>query len=988
MASKAAQRLSSGGLIDRSQSIGFTLDGKQHSGFLGDTVASALLAENRWLLGRSFKYHRPRGLLSAGVDEPNALLTLHEDGCVTPNLPATQLELRAGMVLSRQNGFPSVDFDLMAINGLLSPIFGAGFYYKTFMGLTRGAWMWFEPWIRRAAGLGKARHFVDPHRYDIQYHHTDVLIIGAGAAGVAAAHHCLGSGQRVLVLEQDFVCGGELNAQADAAQLALFKQSLSRVTDDPLVTLKTRTTAMGLYDEQCVVALEKKPTHTGVEERLLIIRSKCIVFATGCFERPVPFADNDKPGVLLASAVATYTHRYAIQTGQQILLTTQNDTTYRLARQLAGVHPSITLLDARAHPNEALVTSAAQVGVRVLTNATVVRAVGSHKVEGALILEGERGPYRHIACDVIGMSGGLTPCVHLTSHNGVKPVFTPSIMAFVPGQLPAHQAAAGSVCGQLGFAAALLSGERAAQAMLATLAVKSTQVSLASSAAESGYEFAEPALMNSKLSAARRAGGKIFIDFQNDVTVKDIQTAFDEGYESVEHLKRYTTLGMGTDQGKSANLNGLFAMAELRGITPSQAGTTTYRPPVVPLTVGAIAGRTIGRHFRPIRRTPLHEWHSANGATMTEAGLWLRPWFYAWAGKDVATAYVAEMTHVRTHVGLSDVSSLGKIDVQGPDAAVFLDRIYVNAFAKLPVGKARYGVMLNTDGIVLDDGTTARVGEQRYFLTTTTAQAAEVMSHLEFLLDTVWPDLKVRVSSITDQWAGMSLAGPKARQVLERAFPDWNVSNDAVPFMGVVDWHWQQVPVRLMRLSFSGELAYELYIPADYAIALWRHLLTAGESLLIRPYGLEALAALRIEKGHVAGLELDHRTTLKDLGLARMASKTKPYIGQVLSQRADLVREDRWELVGLKPLDAQVKLRGGSILFKSDEPIQGHGRGYITSVTYSPELGCHIALGLYEGGIRSIGQRVIAAFPLKNEQVELEVVSPIFIDPKGERLHG
>lgn len=992
MVKKTAKRLERGGLIDRQNRMEFSLDGKKYSGFAGDTVASALLAENRWLLGRSFKYHRPRGLLSASVDEPNALLTVHEANCVTPNIPATQIELLGDLKLSRQNGFPSVDFDLMAVNGLLSPIFGAGFYYKTFMGLTKSAWMLFEPYIRKAAGLGKAHHFVDPHRYDIEYVHTDILIVGGGIAGLAAAQRCIGSNLRVLLLEQDFVFGGELNVHAESHEITVLQQTVASLQSDPRISLKTRTTAMGLYDDQCLVALERRVLGTQVSERLLIIRAKQIIVATGCLERPIPFADNDKPGVMLTSAIATYANRYAVQAGEHLLLATQNDTTYRIARQLAGVYKTITLLDLRANVTDELKRLVTDVGVYHMSDASIVRAVGGQQVEGALISQGKVGPFQHIACDVIGVSGGLTPCVHLTSHNGVKPVYSESLRAFVPGDLPPGLAAVGSMCGDLHFNAAIASAERKADTALAKLGMRGSAHSLVTSSDQSSvlnsYEFAPHNLLSQKLELAKRAGGKVFVDFQNDVTLKDVRSAYDEGYESIEHLKRYTTLGMGTDQGKSSNLNALLEMAQLRDITPSQAGTTTYRPPVIPLTVGAIAGRSIGRHFRPIRRTPLHEWHEANGATMTEAGLWLRPWYYGWAGRDVSEAYINEMTHVRQHVGISDVSSLGKIDVQGPDAAIFLDRVYVNGFAKLPVGKARYGVMLHHDGIVLDDGTTARLAEHRYFLTTTTAQATEVMSHLEFLLEAVWPDLDVRVTSITDQWAGMSLAGPQARNVLQAAFTDWDVSNESMAFMAVKDFSWNGISVRLMRLSFSGELAYELYVPADYGIALWERVLASGKEWNIRPYGLEALAALRIEKGHVAGLELDHRNTLKDLGLAKMASKTKSYVGQVLSQREDLVREGRWELVGLKPIHANFKIRGGSILFKVDDRIQGHGRGYITSVTYSPELGCQIALGLFEGGVRSVGQRVIAAFPLRNEQIELEVVSPVFIDPKGERLHA
>jgi len=484
------------------------------------------------------------------------------------------------------------------------------------------------------------------------------------------------------------------------------------------------------------------------------------------------------------------------------------------------------------------------------------------------------------------------------------------------------------------------------------------------------------------------AKGKAFVDFQNDVTLKDVKTAHQEGYLSVEHLKRYTTLGMGTDQGKTSNINALALMAEHRGITIPEAGTTTFRPPYAPLTMGAIAGRTVGSHFRPVRRSPLNDWHEKNGATFIDAGLWKRAWYYDWAGATPETAYVKEMELVRKGVGLADVSTLGKIDIQGPDAVEFLNRVYVNGFAKLPVGKVRYGVMLNDDGIVLDDGTTARISDTQFYMTTTTAQAGEVMSWLEYLLQTQWTDLNVQVASLTDEWAGIAVSGPKAREALQLAFPDADLSNEALPYMGCRDIVFEGIPVRLLRMSFSGELAYEVHVAADYAISLWEHILKAAAPTGIRPYGLEALASLRIEKGHVAGLELDHRNTLDDLGLGKMAGKEKDYVGKALRFREDCQSPDRWSLVGLELMEPDKKLRGGAILFAATDEIKGHGRGYITSVTWSTELNKFIALGLYKGGLRHAGEEIIAAFPLKNEQARLKIVSPHFIDQEGARLHA
>jgi sarcosine oxidase subunit alpha len=583
---------------------------------------------------------------------------------------------------------------------------------------------------------------------------------------------------------------------------------------------------------------------------------------------------------------------------------------------------------------------------------------------------------------VVGVSGGWSPVVHLTSHGGIKPRYDARIAGFVPGGFAPSHYGAGAMMGTFGLNAAIREGMEAG----AKAAGIAPQAPPSASGEDRAYAIV-PTWMPPKRPHGN-SRGKAFVDFQNDVTAKDIKNAHQEGYHSVEHLKRYTTLGMGTDQGKTSNIIALAEMAELRGLPLEQAGTTTFRPPYTGVSLGAIAGRTIGGHFRPTRRSPLHDWHAANGGVFIEAGLWMRAWYYTWAGDTPETAYVKEMELVRRGVGISDVSTLGKIDVQGPDAAEFLNRVYVNGFAKLPVGKARYGVMLNDDGIVLDDGTTTRISETQFYMTTTTAQAGEVMSWLEYLLQTQWTDLKVHVASLTDEWAGMAVSGPKSRAALELAFPGVDVSDAALPYMGCLDFAFEGAPIRLLRLSFSGELAYEVHLPADYAIDLWEHFLKTGAALGLKPYGLEALASLRIEKGHVAGLELDHRNTLDDLGLGKMAGKEKDYVGKALRFRPLYQAPDRWSLVGLELLEPEKRLRGGAILFAKDDEIKGHGRGYITSVTWSVELQKTIALALYNGGQKHIGEEIVCAFPLKNEFVRAKIVSPHFIDPEGKRLHA
>ncbi|HUY83350.1 MAG TPA: glycine cleavage T C-terminal barrel domain-containing protein, partial [Steroidobacteraceae bacterium] len=577
--------------------------------------------------------------------------------------------------------------------------------------------------------------------------------------------------------------------------------------------------------------------------------------------------------------------------------------------------------------------------------------------------------------------------VHLTSHTGCKPVYRADLDSFVPGALAPGHFAAGAVAGTYALAAAVAEGHAAglAAARFARGLAAAAELDPAPPAPQPPVEDDPTGFEPSPPAPPRH--GKAFLDFQNDVTTRDVELAHDEGYVSVEHLKRYTTLGMGTDQGKTSNVNAARLMANLRSVELPAAGTTTYRPPYTPVSIGALAGRHVGQAFRPIRRSPLHDWHVANGAVMIEAGPWLRPWYYRWAGEDAASAYLAEMRLVRGGVGISDVSSLGKIDVQGPDAAEFLNRVYVNGFAKLPVGRARYGVMLNDDASVLDDGTTARFGDMRYFMTTTTAQAGEVMSWLEFLLQTAWTELRVQLVSLTDQWAGMSVAGPRSREALAPALPDLDLADAALPHMGVRDYEVDGTPLKVLRLSFSGELAYELYAPADRGVALWERLLERAAPLGIRPYGLESLASLRIEKGHVAGLELDHRNTLDDLGLGKMASSGKSYVGRALRDRPELRAAERWSLVGLECLDPGARLRGGAILFAAGDRLAGHGRGYITSVTWSTVRNGYIALGLYQGGLRHTGEEIVCAYPLKGETVRARIVSPVFYDAAGERLH-
>jgi sarcosine oxidase subunit alpha len=985
-------RLSRGGVVDRGAPISFSFDGRQYWGLAGDTLASALLANGVRLVGRSFKYHRPRGIVSAGSDEPNALVELRRGARREPNTKATTVELFNGLAADSQNRWPSLRFDVRAVNRLFTPLIGAGFYYKTFMW---PAALWerlYEPLIRRAAGLGRLSGEADPDRYEKAYAFCDVLIVGSGPTGLMAALAAGRAGLQVMLCEDDFRFGGRLLSELDevggrpGSEWAT--EILAELSSLPDVSLMPRTTVTGVYDGSCG-ALERVSDHLTEplphvpRQRFWTITAKHIVLAAGATERSIAFGGNDRPGVMLASAVRTYLNRFAVAPGRRFVVFTNNDDGWRTAANLLDAGEEVAaIVDSRSRP---AANRANELGkqCRVIAGGQVIDTGGWQGLRKIIV--GTPSGEETFDADVLAVSGGWNPTVALTSHKGAKPVWNESIAAFVPGPtIPKNMTVAGAAAGTFSLGGCLSDGARAGSEAAAKLGASVPTIDVPRASDE---QFNITPLWHVKKSR-----GLAFVDQQNDVTTKDIALAHREGFKAVEHLKRYTTLGMATDQGKAGNVIGLGIMAELGDRSIAETGTTVFRPPYVPVAIGTLAGRSRGKHFRPYRLPPSHRYAQEQGAVFVEAGPWLRAqWFPRSGERDWRQSVDREVATVRAKVGVCDVSTLGKIDIQGADAAKLLDRVYVNTFSTLPVGKARYGLMLREDGFAMDDGTTSRLGEGHFYMTTTTANAARVMQHLEFCHQALWPDLDVQMTSVSDQWAQYSIAGPRARELLRTVIDtQHDISNEAVPYLAAREVSvCGSIAARLFRISFSGELAYELAVPARYGDALIRRLLENGGALGAIPYGTEALSVMRIEKGHPAGNELNGQTTAGDLGLARMVSKKKDFIGRVMAQRPALVAPDRPTLVGFKPVGRPKRLRAGAHFIEVGAVARAENdEGYMTSVAHSPTFNSWIGLGFLKNGPSRVGESVRAVDPVRDEEVEVEVCHPAFVDPTGERLHA
>ena len=986
-------RLPSGGRVDRSRPVKFRFDGRAMTGLAGDTLASALVANGVRLVGRSFKYHRPRGILAAGSEEPNALVELRSGARREPNTRATTVELFDDLDARSQNRWPSLSFDLMSINGLAGGILSAGFYYKTFMW---PAALWeklYEPLIRRAAGLGRAAGAEDPDHYEKAHAHCDVLVIGAGPAGLMAALTAGRSGARVILADEDFVLGGRLLAERHEIDGKPADAWLAAVEDElaalPNVRIMRRTTVFGVYDSGTYGAIERVNDHVATpppfeaRQRTWRIYAKQSILAAGALERPLVFANNDRPGVILAGAARTYINRFAATPGQRLAIFTSNDDGWRTAADAARAGVSIeAIIDGRPDVAPAIREPLTKAGTRILLGGAVTSALGSPAIQAIEVREAS-GRVSTVQCDALAMSGGWSPTVHLTSHLGGKPTWSEAHAAFVPGTLPPGMSVVGAAGGVMTLAAGLASGRDAG-------ARAATETGHNSPATRLPKADDEPAATTALWHVAG-GRGLAFVDFQNDVTTKDIGLASREGYRSVELLKRYTTLGMATDQGKTSNVNGLALLAAQQGRPIDAVGSTLNRPPYTPVAIGALAGHHRGKEFRATRLSPLHAWAEKQGAVFVETGAWLRASWFPRAGEDWLAAATREVKAVRSAVGLTDVSTLGKIDIQGPDAATLLDRVYCNTFSTLGVGRARYGLMLREDGFVMDDGTTSRLGSEHFLMTTTTANAVGVMRHLEFCHQCLWPDLDVQMATVSEQWAQLAIAGPRSRDVLVRIVDrQHDLSNTAFPYLTArAVTVLGGTPARLYRISYSGELAFELAVPAGVGSSVAEAILAAGADLGIAAYGLEAMGMMRIEKGHVAGNEINGQTTARDLGLGKMMSTRKDYIGRALASRPALVEEGRWGLVGLKPMDPLARIPAGAHLLAIGEPVtSASDMGYVTSAAFSPTLGHWIGLGLIAGGMTRIGRRVRLVDMLRNVDFDVEVCEPVFYDPAGERLHG
>jgi sarcosine oxidase, subunit alpha len=978
-------RTATGGRVDRTRVLNFTFDGRSYTGLQGDTLASALLANGVHLVGRSFKYHRPRGILSAGAEEPNALIAVRRDAArYVPNLRATQVELYEGLQAESQNRWPSLNFDLGAVNDLLAPFIPAGFYYKTFM-WPRSAWhSLYEPRIRATAGLGIAPEHPDPDRYSNRFAHCDVLVVGAGPAGLAAALAAAQSGARVILCDEQPELGGSLLSEPPAGGVTLdgsqprqwIQQVVAQLSQSPEVTLLPRTTAFGYFPHNLVGLNERLTDHLSSlpehlpRERTWQVRAKEVVLATGAIERPLVFPGNDRPGIMLAGAARTYVNRYGVLPGTRAVVVAAHDEAYRAAIDLSSAGVDIALIvDVRDSANGDLPTAARAAGLQIQAQSTIAGTTGRLRVNAVQVARIDGHGHvstgsDSIACDLVIMSGGLTPSLHLFSQSRGKVEWDEQLQAFVPGEPAERTRSTGACAGVFDLAAVL----------------RERYPVVAPNAGRKGFVGALP----QRPAATQKA----FVDWQHDVTTRDLQLATREGFQSIEHIKRYTTTGMATDQGKTSNLNALAVVAREIDRSIPQVGLTTFRMPYTPITFGSFAGLQRGDLFDPIRTTPTHSWATARGAVFEDVGQWKRARYFPRPGEDMRAAVSRECLAVRNGCGMFDASTLGKIEVVGKDAATFMNRMYVNAWSNLAVGRSKYGVLLRDDGFIYDDGVVARTAENRFHVTTTTGGAARVFALLEDYVQTEWSELDVWLTSTTEQWSVIAVQGPNARKVLESLVEGIDISAKALPHMSVVSGKICGVPMLLFRVSFTGELGFEVNVPSDYGLAVWEAIHQAGQPHGITEYGTEAMHVMRAEKGYIiVGQDTDGTVTPDDAGLAWAIGKSKEdFVGKRSLVRAAMTSPDRKQLVGLATVDPQVLLEEGAQL----APAAGlkppfKPLGHITSAYHSPILKRSIALAMVSGGRARMDQTLYVSMP--GGDIPVQVSSPVFYDPQGSRLN-
>lgn len=998
-------RSAMGGRIDRGKPLGFTFNGRSYTGYAGDTLASALLANGVHLVARSFKYHRPRGIMTAGVEEPNAMVQLGTGATTIPNVKATEVELFEGLRAGSVNCWPSVAFDIQSINNALSRFFPAGFYYKTMFG---SQMLWttvFERYIRQASGWGKAPKDADPDIYDHTHVHCDVLVIGGGPTGLTAALAAGRAGARVILADEQAELGGSLlslNRQLDdkssATWISEYVDALSQMDE---VRLLPRTTIFGYYDQNYLVALERRLDHrpsgssqAHPRQRVHHIRAKHVVLATGAHERPLVFSDNDRPGIMLAGGAQTYANRYGVLPGKQVVLFTNNDGAYEAALDLqkSGVEIA-AIVDVRPASSGIMPNRAQDAGIDILWCHAVTATRGAKRIKSVQIMRFDgtnvSGPVREISCDLLLMSGGWSPVVHLFCQAQGKLRYDEERNCFVPDQCPQQVIAAGSAAGRFSLTGCLEDGRSAGAKAAGASEFPLSESQQLPAVTEVATGTPQPVWHIPSRQPAGHDKAKHFVDFQNDTTVADIRLAVREGFESVEHMKRYTLSGFGTDQGKTGNINALAVLSEILMQSIPETGTTTFRPPYTPVTFGALAGREIDEQNEPVRVTAIHDWHVKNDAIFEDVGQWKRPWYYAKHGEDMHAAVARECLAVRKSAGMLDASTLGKIMVQGPDAAVFLNRVYTNSWTKLKVGYIRYGLMCGDDGMVFDDGTTSRLTNDGFLMTTTTGGAADVLHSLEDYLQTEWPDLKIYLTSVTEQWSTVTVTGPKAQHVIETAGTDIILNPAEFQFMTVREGTVAGLPARIFRISFTGELSYEINVPWCLGLSLWEALYSAGEMFDVTPYGTEAMHVLRAEKGFIiTGQETDGTVTPQDLGMDWIIAKKKgDFLGKRSFSRVDTRRPDRKQLVGILTDDPNEVLPEGAQLVSN--PKAAHPvlmLGHVTSSYWSATLGYSIALAMVKRGRERMDEPIYA--PLGGKIVKARITEPLFYDKENKRKDG